>query len=81
MRGVYNGLSDIGILPSQNGWAFKRVVDWNCLPVAELYCHYLQNDRQNQIQSWNLYKWCMRSIMIMNALIKYIVQTATAPPT
>ena len=54
IRRVYIGLSDIGMVCSQNILEFIGIVGWNCLPTAELDCHSLQNGRDNQIQSRNL---------------------------
>ena len=49
MRCVHNGLSDIGILSSQNLWKFIGLFDRNRLPTAELDRHYLQNGRTKHI--------------------------------
>ena len=54
IRCVYDGLCDIGILCSQNIWAFICVFDWNRLPTAELDRHYLRSGRENPNMMMNL---------------------------
>ena len=66
---VYIGLSDIGILCSQNILAFIGVVDSNILLIAELDCHHLRNGRDNKHLSRVLYNWCVRSIMLMKKVL------------
>ena len=46
IRCVHNGLSNIGILCSQNVLALICIFDWNRLPVTELDRHYVQNDSE-----------------------------------
>ena len=71
-------MSGIGILCSQNLWAFIGIVDWNRLPIAELERHY--HGRENQ----NTERKCIDVLHAINdvytCLIKCLVQTAMAPP-
>ena len=51
---VDNGLGGIGISCSQHIEAFIGICDWNRLPIAELDCYYVQNERENQNRSRNV---------------------------
>ena len=81
LRCVHSCLSDIGVLCSQNLWAFIHMIDWIRPPIAEVERHYLQNGRGNNNLIGNVYLLCMRSTMLTKCLITCSVRTATAHPT